>query len=222
MLGERVVHRDDRVGEDALARHRAQPRDAGRRLLGPASHLREQLAALGVQLGDEVRAVVHGDLRTRREDGVDVGVVAVAVLALLREGRDALAHDERRRDVVLRGEGIRGAERDRRAAVAEDEHEVRRFGRDVEAGADPQIAERTLLREALADPREHRHLTRRPGDAPAAGFGEAEIGDIVLRWFCRHCHHFFSFRLPKSRSQGARRTAGPSMNGAWTMNPRRS
>ena len=198
----------------SLRSHRAEPRDAGGRLLGAPTHLGQELAPAGVQLGHHVGAVVHRDLGTRLEDGADVRVVRVAVLAFLREDRDAFVGHERRRDIVLRRERIRRAERDARAAVAQHEHQVRGLRGDVQARADAQIDERTLFRESLADLGENGHLARGPGDAASARLRETEVGDVVLGRPSGDGHYFLSFRAPIRRSQAARRTAGPSMYGA--------
>src|SRR5437762_6962402 len=106
-------------------------RSAGRRLFGAAAHVCEQLAALGVELGYQIGAVVHRDLRLAREHGVDVRVVPIAILTLPRKGGNALVHDKRGGDIVLRREWVGRAERDARAAVAEHDREVRRLGSDV-------------------------------------------------------------------------------------------
>ncbi len=212
MLRERVVHGDDRVRENAFARHRAEAVHARGRLLGPAADVREELAPLRVQLRDEVGAIVHRDLRRRREDRVDVRVIRVAVLALAREHRDALVRHERRRDVVLRRERVRRAQRDGRAAIAQCDREVRGLGRDVQARADAQATERPLRGEALPDPRQDRHLARGPRDAAGAELREGGVADVVGGCFQGRGHHLLQMFV--MRSQGARRTAGPSMNAA--------
>ena len=180
MLRARLVHRDDRVREHALGGHRPQPDHAGRRLLGAALHVGEQLLPLRVEEGHHVRAIVHGDLGPRVEDRCDVPVIGVPVLALLGERRDALVLRERGRGVVLGRKGVRGAERDESAAVAQCHGEVRGLGRHVEARADPKALERALRRDALADLREHGHLAGGPLDAARAGVGEREVRDVRL------------------------------------------
>ena len=210
VLRERVVHRDDRVREDALSRHRAQPRDAGRRLFGPALHVREQLASLRVQFSDEVRAVVHRELRLCREHGIDMRVIGVTVLAFAREHADVVVRDEGRRDVILRRERVRRAERDVRAARRQGLHEVRGLGSHVQTGADANPGQGPLLGEALTDTCEHRHLARRPLDATLARAGLSDVAHVVFDGVRGHRI------LPSSRSRAFRRTAGPSRNGAWT------
>ena len=56
--------------------HGAQPDDPGGGLLGARDHRLEQIAAALVQLGDEVGAVIHRDVRPKVEHGLDVAVVA--------------------------------------------------------------------------------------------------------------------------------------------------
>src|SRR6266851_3205258 len=63
VLGQSVIHRDDRIPEHALLGHRPEPDHAGGRLLGAADDVLEQFLAVGVDNADEVRAVVHGQVR---------------------------------------------------------------------------------------------------------------------------------------------------------------
>ncbi len=132
-----------------------------------------------VEERDEVAAVVHRELRVRVGDRVEVRVVRVAILAAAGVDRDPVLGDERRRDVVLGRERVRGAEDDLGAAGLERPHEVGGLGRDVEAGADPQAGERPLALEALADEAQDRHLALGPLDPADALGGEAEVGDVV-------------------------------------------
>src|SRR4029453_7647922 len=104
------------------------------------------------------------------DGGLDVLVVGVVVLALDGEDRDVELLDERRRDVVLRRQGVRGPQDNVGAAVLERAHQVRGLASDVEARRDAVARERLLALEALADRRQHRHLPVGPLD-PAQPFG---------------------------------------------------
>src|SRR5438045_137065 len=73
---------------------------------------------------------------------------------------------------------------------------------------------------ALADAGEDGHLAAGPLDAPRAGIGERTVGHVRLR-LGGDGHDVLPKRFLVSRSQTARRTAGPSMNGPCTSNPRR-
>ena len=145
----------------------------------------ELLAPRRVEHADHVGAVVHREVRLVVDRRLDVRVVRVVVLALDREDGDVVLVDERRRDVVLRRERIRRAEDDVGAARLQRPHEVRRLGRDVEAGGDAIAGERLLALEALADRREHRHLPVGPLDPPLALRREGEIFHVVA---LRRCH----------------------------------
>ena len=151
VLRARLVDGDDREAELAVALQRPQPDDAGRRLLGPGDHVAELLAAGRVEDPDHVGAVVHRHVRAVVDRRLEVLVVRVVVLALDRERRDPVCVDERRGDVVLGRERVRGAEHDLGAARLERPHEVRGLGRDMEAGGDAVAGERLLALEALAD-----------------------------------------------------------------------
>ena len=179
VLGLGLVDRDDREAERAVGGHRLEPDDAGRRLLGPGEDLLDLVGPLAVEQRDEVAAVVHRDLGLRVGDRVEVGVVRVAVLAAAGERRDPVLGDERRGDVVLRRERVRGREDDLGAAGLERPHQVGGLGRDVEAGADPEAGQRLLALEALADQAQDGHLALGPLD-PADALGrEAEVGHVV-------------------------------------------
>ena len=108
-------------------------------------------------------------------------VVRVAVLAAPGERRDPVLGDERRRDVVLRGQRVRRREHDVGAAGLERPHEVRGLGRDVQAGADPDALERPLRLEPLADQPQDGHLALGPVDAADALGRQAEVGHVVGR-----------------------------------------
>src|SRR6266566_518868 len=79
-----------------MASPRPQQLYAGGGLLGPADHVLEQLAPVAHQAGDQVAAVVHGQVRLVVERGLDVVEVGVAILALDRVDADAVV-DQRRR-----------------------------------------------------------------------------------------------------------------------------
>ena len=109
----------------------------------------------------------------------EVRVVGVAVLAAPGVRRDPVLGDERRGDVVLGRERVRGREDDLGAAGLERPHQVGRLGGDVEAGADAQPVERALALEALADQAQDGHLALGPFDPADALGGEAEVRDVV-------------------------------------------
>ena len=179
VLRERLVDRDDREAQGIIGGHRLQPDHAGGRLLGAREDLRTCAGPLRVEQRDEVAAVVHRQLRMRVGDGVEMRVVGVAVLAAAREHADAVLGHERRGNVVLGRERVRGAQHDGRAAGLERPHQVGRLGGDVEAGPDAEAGERLLGGEPLADEAQHGHLALGPLDAADAFGRKGEIDDIV-------------------------------------------
>ncbi len=179
MLGESIVDGDDGEVEDALPGHGVEADDASGGFLGAADDAFEAVAALGVENGDQIAAVVHGDLGLVVNGGHDVLVVGVVVLALDGIGLDIEVAGQRGGDVVLCGEGVGGAEGDVSTAVAEGDHEVGGLGGDVETGSDAEALEGLILDEILADALEDRHGLIGPFDAFASLVGQGEIFDVV-------------------------------------------
>ena len=118
VLRQRLVDGHDGERERAVGRHGPEADDA--RWSSPRCRRGRRaalVAALLVEQRHEVAAVVHRDVRVRVGDGVEMRVVRVALSSpRTRERADAVAGDERRRDVVLGRERVRRAERDLGAA----------------------------------------------------------------------------------------------------------
>ena len=161
---------------------------AGGRLFGAADDVARHVGALAVEHADDVGAVVHGDVGTVVDAGVDVAVVRLVVLALDGVDAHAVVVDEGGGDVVLGAQRVAGAEDDVGAARRQGAHEVGRLGGDVQAGADADALERLLLREALADGLEHRHVHVGPLDAQHALRREADVLDIEVGTHGRSPH----------------------------------
>ncbi len=175
VLGVGVVDGDDGITQHALLGHGAQADDAGGGLFGAADDVRELGGALGVQNADQVGAVIHGDLRLVVERRHDVRVVSVVVLALDGEDGDVVVAHQAGGHVILGGERVGGAERDIGAAVAQGDHQIRGFGRDVQAGRNADALERLVLDEFLADDLQDLHRLVGPLDALLAQIGQFEI-----------------------------------------------
>ena len=133
-----------------------------------------------MEQADHVGAVVHGDLRMEVDDRVDVAVVGVVVLTLDGVGGDAVLGHEGRRDVVLSGERVGGAEAELGATGGERAHEAGGLARHVQAGADANTLERLLLGEALADLGQHRHFLLSPLDPQYPARREGQIFHIMV------------------------------------------
>ena len=187
VLGERVVDGDDRKLQGAVLGHGAQANHAGGGFLGAADDVLEQIGALGEELGDQVGAVVHGDLRLVVERGVDVRVVGGVVLTLDGVGGDVVVLDERRGDFILRRERVRSAENHVGAAVTQSDGEIGRFAGDVQTGGNAHALERLLLDETLANQLQNGHVLIGPFDAALALFGERDVFDVAVQFRC--CFH---------------------------------
>src|ERR1700733_3446223 len=109
MLGERVVHGNDGIFERAILGHGAETDYASGGFFGAADDVLDEVGALGEQDGDEVGAIVHGDLGLVVQRCIDVRVIGGVVFALNGESRDAVILDERGCDFVLWGARVRGA-----------------------------------------------------------------------------------------------------------------
>ena len=113
------------------------------------------------------------------DDGVDVPVVGVVVLAVDRVDLGAVAVDQGRGHVVLGGERVRGAEHRLGAAGDQGAGQVGGLGRHVQAAGQGDPVERPLLLEALADRSQHGHVPVCPFDPSLPVVREADVGDVV-------------------------------------------
>ena len=179
VLGLGLVDRDDREAERAVGGHRPRRMTPVVVSSVPARTSGDLCRPLAVEQRDEVAAVVHRHLRMGVRDRVEMRVVGVAVLAAAGVRRDPVLGDERRGDVVLGRERVRGGEDDLGATGLERPHQVGGLGRDVQARADAQAVERPVALEALADQAQDGHLALGPFDPADALGGEAEVGDVV-------------------------------------------
>ncbi len=136
VLRERVVHGDDGVAQYALFRHRAQPDDARRGLLEyrlrclPANPC-AWCAAGGPGRRRQSIVICRLMVGRRRKMRVIRGYV---VLALDRVHRNRIIAHQRRRHIVLRGQRIRRAQRDRlHPSRSAEAIQIGRLGGDVQA-----------------------------------------------------------------------------------------
>ena len=89
--------------------------------------------------------------------GQNVGVVSVVVLALDGEDRNIVIVHQAGRHVVLRGQGIGGAQHHICAAIAQANGQVRRLCRYVQAGGNANALQGLILDEFLADDLQNFH-----------------------------------------------------------------
>src|SRR6185312_11097596 len=102
-----------------------------RSLFGAANHAVERVLPLGKQNADQISAVVHRDVRFVINRGQNVVVVGLVVLALDGENRNAVVAYQAGGDIILRGERIRSAKHNVRAAITKADGQVSSFSRDV-------------------------------------------------------------------------------------------
>src|SRR5208283_375967 len=101
VLGIGVVDGDDGVTQHALLRHGAQADDAGGGFFGAADDAIQNVRALGERGGDQIGAVIHGDVRLVVKRRQDVRVVGIIVLALDGKNRHVEVAHQAGGDVVL-------------------------------------------------------------------------------------------------------------------------
>ena len=87
--------------------------------------------------------------------------------------------DEGGCNIVLRGKRVGGAQANLRATLLEGEHEICRFGRDVQAGGDALAFERALLTESLLYQFDDGHFPRGPLDAALAAISKGQVGYVM-------------------------------------------
>ncbi len=114
----------------------------------------------------------------------DVVVIRIVIFTLDGEDRNALIAHQARRNVILRGEWIRGAQHHVRSAVAQADRQVRRFRRHVQAGRYPHPLQRLVLDELFADNLQHLHGLVRPLDALLAQFGQFQALHVGIDLRC--------------------------------------
>ena len=176
VLGVGVVDGDDRdtcsTPSFAIARRRMTPVVVSS---VPPMTPSSASVRLVCENGDQVGAVVHGDVRLVVDGGQDVLVVGVVVLALDGEDGDVVVAHQAGGDVVLRGKRVGGAKHDVGAAIAQADRQVRGLGGDVQAGGDADAFQRLVLDEFLADDLQNLHRLVRPLDALLAQIGQFDV-----------------------------------------------
>src|SRR4029077_18018788 len=118
MLGHRVVDGNDRILQRAILGHGAKANHTSGGFLCSRDDVGDEVGALSEKHGDEVRAVVDGELGFVLEGGAQVRIVGVVVFTFDGERRNAVVAIEGGGDFVLSRERIGGAEHGIGAAVA--------------------------------------------------------------------------------------------------------
>jgi hypothetical protein len=137
------------------------------------------LAPLGVQGGDQVAAVIHRELGVGIQHLMDVAIVGLLIFAFDGIDGDTIVFHERSRHIILRGEWVRGAQGNLRAARLERAHQIGSLGGYMETRRDTDAAQRLLLLKSLADEAQHRHLVLCPFDAQGALLRQTQVLHII-------------------------------------------
>ena len=103
VFGHRIIHGNDRILERPVLGHCAKTDHPGSGLLRSGNHVWDELGTLGQQHGDQVRAVVHGELRLVLQRRAQVRIVGVVILAFDGQSRNVVVAIQRSGDLVLRG-----------------------------------------------------------------------------------------------------------------------
>jgi hypothetical protein len=151
--------------------HRPLADHASGRLLGCSQDLRQHFRVFLVENRDYVGPVVDQNVRVVGNCLVNVTVIGLPVFALDCKHRYP-GFDEGRRNVVLRGQRIAGAEHGVSATGLEGQGEVGGFGRDMGAAKEAEAVEWPSLGKGVPDLAEDRHFAGGPFDAALASGGE--------------------------------------------------
>ena len=179
MFGERIVDCHDGILQHAVLGHGAQADDAGGGLFGAAHDVRRQVLPLAVQQRNQVRAVVHGDVRGMFGRRRQVLVVDVVVFALDGVDRNAVIAHQNGGYVILGGQRIGGAQHHGGPGIAQRDHQVGGLAGHVQAGGNALAGQRLGLDELLADGLQHGHELERPVRAPLAQIRQGNILDVT-------------------------------------------
>ena len=106
VLGHGVVDSHHREEQFALSRHCTQADDAGGGLFGAADHVAQQVAACGVEHGNQVHAIVHGDVGLDVEHAVHVRIVLIDRFALDSKDWHFVVRNQCRGNVILRAQRV--------------------------------------------------------------------------------------------------------------------
>jgi hypothetical protein len=182
-LGDAVVDVEGGHFELARLHHLVEPVHAGRRLLGDAAHVLQQLGIFVVQQLGGVAAVVEHHVGRPvlgpAQRLLDAPLVFFLGLALPGEDGNA-ARGDGRGGVILCREDIAGAPAHAGAQLHQCLDQHRRLDGHVQAAGDARAGQR-LLRAVLAAQRHQtRHLGLGDGDLAPAPAGERDIGNLVV------------------------------------------
>ena len=177
VLGRRVVDGDDRHSECPVRGHRLETDHAGSGLLRGSDDF--DVSPIGVENGCQIGPIVHCHSRLMIEDGMDVLVVGIRILAANSEHRDSLGNQSGR-NIVLSRQRVRGTKKWLGATVTQGEHQVCGLGSDVETRSDHVTLERTFFTEPLTNGLEGGHTAPGPLDPPRTLRGEIGVGDVVV------------------------------------------
>ena len=178
MLGAGVVDGDDGIFQHPVFGHGAQADDAGGGLFSAGIDAADHILALGERNGDQIGAIIHGEVRLVIERRQNMAVVRVVVFALDGKDGDVVVAHQRGSNLILRRKRIGGAKDYVSAAIAQGDGQVGGLAGNVQAGGDAHALERLAFDEILADILQHLHGLIGPFDALLALIGQIETLDI--------------------------------------------
>ncbi len=100
-----------------------------------------------MECADEIGAIIHCEVRSDVERGVDVFVVSIIIFALYRVDGDLVMRYERSSHIVLSREGIRCSQDYVCATILQCPHQVGSLRCYVQTGSNPGPFQRLLFRE---------------------------------------------------------------------------
>ncbi len=134
MLGHGVVDGDNRIVQGLVGCHGVQTDDTRGGFFRSGDDIFELFAPVGVQHVNQVRPVIHGEMRTVVDGRVNVLVIGNVVFTFDGIHGDLIVRDQRGSHFILRGKRVRGGQYHIRAAGLQGLHQICGFRGHVQTG----------------------------------------------------------------------------------------
>ena len=106
MLRFSIIHGNNWIAKSTILGHCAEADHAGGGLLCAGDDSIHYVPTFRQGSGDEIGAVIHGEVRLMIERAEDVRIIRIVIFALNREGRDVVVANQRGGNIVLRAKRV--------------------------------------------------------------------------------------------------------------------